>query len=412
MKLSAKITIALFVTILTLLIDSYVIKGVHILTLFNESVNTIYWSFSVLMLIILSVSFYFFNPSKHATGFFSSFFSFFISVLIAKIGFAVVLTLEDIYRLIASTIIKISHFNTQDFELISRHFAWSYAALFFGLFLLVFVIYGIIFGKYRYKVHTQNLYFDDLPDAFDGFKIVQISDIHSGSFTDAKPIEKAIELINAQGADLFVFTGDLVNNVAHEIEPWIDYFKKIKAPHGQFSILGNHDYGDYVQWPNDESKRHNLNTLKTHHHSMGFKLLLDEHATISKDGHQLKLLGIENWGVGFGQRGDLKKALQGVQQNDFKVLLSHDPSHWDAEVKAHDSHIHLTLSGHTHGMQFGIELFGFKWSPVKYRYKNWAGLTTENNRNLYVNRGFGFLGFRGRVGIWPEITVLHLHKKK
>ena len=220
-----------------------------------------------------------------------------------------------------------------------------------------------------------------------------------------------INHINAQKSDLFVFTGDLVNNAASEIVPYIGHFSQIKAPFGQFSVLGNHDYGDYIKWPTEADKIQNLNQLKAYHQELGFKLLLDEHVELHKNGEKIILAGIENWGIGFGERGDLNKALQNTSVNDFKILLSHDPSHWDAQVKNYPSKIQLSLAGHTHGMQFGIEAFGIKWSPVKYRYKHWAGIKTENGRYLNVNRGFGFLGFSGRIGIWPEITVIELKKK-
>ncbi|MBI3235688.1 MAG: metallophosphoesterase [Bacteroidetes bacterium] len=390
MKLQARIFIAVFVTAITLLLDSYVVKGLQVLMTPESGGVSIYWITSILILAVLAITFLVIQPAKGIPQFLTGYFSFFISTLIA---------------------FKLLHFSSANFALIERSSAFSYLAIAFAIFMLFFVIYGVIFGKYRYKIHKQILYFEDLPSAFENFKIVQISDIHSGSFSKQNPIKKGIDLINAQKADLFVFTGDLVNNVATEIEPWIPFFQTIKAPYGQYSILGNHDYGDYVAWPSEAHKSQNLDKLKSHHKTIGFRLLLDEHIHIEKAGQSIKLVGIENWGEGFGKRGNLNKALQGTNHHDFKVLLSHDPSHWDAEVKNHDSKIHLTLSGHTHGMQFGFELFGFKWSPVKYRYKNWAGLTEENKRNLYVNRGFGFLGFSGRVGIWPEITVIELRKK-
>ncbi|WP_316803662.1 metallophosphoesterase [Pedobacter nototheniae] len=271
--------------------------------------------------------------------------------------------------------------------------------------------YGITLGKYAYRVIKHTLYFDDLPENFDGFTITQISDVHAGSFTNPIAVQKGIDMINAQKSDLFVFTGDLVNNAASEIKPYIGHFSQIKAPYGQFSILGNHDYGDYIKWPTEADKIRNLQQLKAYHKDLGFTLLLDEHVEIVKNGEKIILAGVENWGIGFGERGDLQRALQNTGINDFKVLLSHDPSHWDAQVKQYPSKIQLTLAGHTHGMQFGIEAFGIKWSPVKYRYKHWAGIKTENNRFLNINRGFGFLGFSGRIGIWPEITVIELKKK-
>jgi uncharacterized protein len=272
-------------------------------------------------------------------------------------------------------------------------------------------VYGILYGKHNFKVKEEVIYFEELPTAFDGFRIAQISDIHSGSFKDKAKVQKGVNLLKAQGADMVVFTGDLVNNKAEEIEPFLDIFKSIEAPFGKYSILGNHDYGDYFQWPSVEAKVKNFTKLKAKHELMGFRLLLDEHVSIVLGNDKIQLLGVENWGIGFKSKGDLNKALEGVEINDFKILLSHDPSHWDEEVKKESNKIHLTLSGHTHGMQFGIETPIFRWSPVQYRYPNWAGLSEFMGRYLYVNRGFGFHAFSGRVGIWPEITVIELRKK-
>jgi predicted MPP superfamily phosphohydrolase len=291
-----------------------------------------------------------------------------------------------------------------------RNLHWvEFATILFILTILIF-IYGMVRGKYAYRVIKHTLFFDDLPENFEGFTITQISDVHAGSFNNPKAIKRGIELINAQKSDLFVFTGDLVNNKASEIVPWMPDFSRIKAPYGQFSVLGNHDYGDYVKWESEENKRANLQQLKTYHAEMGYRLLLDEHVEIYKNGQKIILAGVENWGLGFGERGDLQKALRNVSPSDFKILLSHDPSHWEAQVKQNPSKIQLTLAGHTHGMQFGIEAFGIKWSPVKYRYAHWAGVKSENGRYLNINRGFGFLGFSGRIGIWPEVTVIELRK--
>nr|MBC7612493.1 metallophosphoesterase [Pseudopedobacter sp.] len=326
----------------------------------------------------------------------------FVGFTVSEILFSIILLIGDMSRIAL---------NIAGFQLTERIYGFSLvAAIAFILMILLFA-YGMIRGKYRYRVIKQVLFFDDLPKAFDGFTITQISDVHSGSFDSVKGVQKGIDLINQQASDLFVFTGDLVNNKSAEIVPWIPMFSQIKAKYGQFSILGNHDYGDYVQWPNADKKHENLDDLKRHHQKIGFRLLLDEHVTIEKDGDKIILAGVENWGVGFGEKGDLNQALARTLTSDFKVLLSHDPSHFDAQVKNHPSKIHLTLSGHTHGMQFGIEAFGIKWSPVSLRYKHWAGLKEEFDRYLYVNRGFGFLGFSGRVGIWPEITVIELRKK-
>jgi predicted MPP superfamily phosphohydrolase len=265
-------------------------------------------------------------------------------------------------------------------------------------------------GKYNYKVHRTTLYFDDLPDAFDGFTITQLSDIHSGSFDNTEAMQRGIDLANAQKSDLFVFTGDLVNNAAWEIEPYIPNFSQLKAPYGQFSILGNHDYGDYIKWDSEAEKAANLDKLKEHHKALGYRLMLNENVEIEKSGQKIALIGVENWGKGFIQIGDLDKALKGVDKNAFKILLSHDPTHWEEKVRYNPTTIHLTLSGHTHGAQFGVEVAGFRWSPVQYRYLDWAGLVNEKNRYLYVNRGFGFLAFSGRLGIWPEVTVITLKK--
>lgn len=279
-----------------------------------------------------------------------------------------------------------------------------------GIIVFFSFVYGSFKGKYRYKLHRHVLYFDDLPAAFDGFTITQISDIHSGSFGNKNAIQKGIDLINKQKSDLFLFTGDLVNNVAQEILPWKELFRQITAPFGQYSVLGNHDYGDYVAWSSREAKIQNMNNLIQYQREMGFQLMLDENVTIEKDGEKIVLIGIQNWGHGFSQYGDLNKALKGVEDGAFKILMSHDPSHFEHEVKEHAQKIHLTLSGHTHGMQMGFEFLGWKWSPVKLRYRRWAGLYQENDRYLHINRGFGYLGFSGRVGIWPEVTVIELRK--
>jgi hypothetical protein len=360
----------------------------------------VFWIFSLLLISCLIIGFFTLYRSKKFKSLFNVIVNVFLTFLVTKLVFLTVLFAEDCFRLLAGMFS----------EYPPRSLLVSRAALVLSAIPFFSFLFGVTKGKYNYKVRRTKLVLKELPEAFDGFTITQISDIHSGSFDSKNGVKRGIELINAQQSDLFVFTGDLVNNKATEIEPWIDIFKTIKAKHGKFSILGNHDYGDYIQWRSAEEKVQNLDRLKINHKKLGFKLLLDEHVLIEKEKETITLLGVENWGLGFGQRGNLNKALHGVDQKSIKILLSHDPSHWDAEVKKRPEHIHLTLSGHTHGMQFGIELFGWKWSPVKYRYRNWAGLTEEKGRNLYVNRGFGFLGFSGRVGIWPEITVIELKK--
>jgi predicted MPP superfamily phosphohydrolase len=273
----------------------------------------------------------------------------------------------------------------------------------------------MVAGRFRFRVRRETLYFDDLPAAFDGFTITQLSDIHIGSFdpeSHRDEVREGLKLAQDQQSDLFVFTGDLVNNQAEEMLPWKNEFGVLKAPFGQFSILGNHDYGDYLYgFDPSPAKTKNFEQLVATHGEIGFNLMRNQHTVLEKNGEKIYLLGVENWGKGFKQEGKLNLALDGVPDDAFKILLSHDPSHFDEEVSKHESQIHLTLSGHTHGAQFGVEIPGIKWSPVQFRYSRWAGIYNEAKRYLYVNRGFGFLGFPGRVGIWPEVTVLTLKRK-
>lgn len=277
---------------------------------------------------------------------------------------------------------------------------------------LTSLLYGMYKGRYNYKVLQYELTYDDLPEAFDGFTITQISDVHSGSFDNAKKVQYGIDLINRQQSDVILFTGDFVNNRTSELDPWIDTFAQLKAPFGKYSVMGNHDYGDYMQWPSEAAKVENFEAFKKAHQSMGFDLLLNESRFLEKDGQRLALIGVENWGAGrFKKAGDLNKAVSGLEATDFKVLMTHDPSHWEAEVLPHPFPFHLTLSGHTHGMQFGIEIPGWiKWSPAQWRYKQWAGIYERDQQRINVNRGFGFLAYPGRVGMWPEVSVITLRR--
>ncbi len=332
-----------------------------------------------------------------------------LTVIIPKLVVLIILFGEDVYRWFLKGVSAISNGETK--SLPSRRKFISQLAL--GLAAIPFAsfIYGIIQGKYNYKVLKYQLSFKDLPDAFDGFTITQISDIHSGSFTNKEKIKYGVDLINQQKSDIMLFTGDIVNNKADEMDNWIDVFDKLEAKEGKFSVLGNHDYGDYMDWKNKEDKRNNFEAVKEVHKKIGFDLLLDEHRYLEKDGQKIALLGVENWGRGFKEKGDLEKASIGVQKDDFKILMSHDPSHWEHKVKQDEFNYHLTLSGHTHGLQMGIEIPGWiKWSPSKFVYKQWAGLYEEAGRYINVNRGFGYHAFPGRVGIWPEITVIELKK--
>ena len=350
---------------------------------------------------------------KYLTRFQEWIMSLFFTFLITKLIFILVLLLADIVRFfqgILRKMIKPKTPRTGDFFPSRRQFVAEAAALLAAIPFTGF-FYAMLKGKYDYRLHETTLYFEDLPAAFDGFTITQLSDFHSGSFDHMASVIRGIEIAKAQQSDLFVFTGDLVNNMAWEVEPYLSLFSQLKAPYGQFSILGNHDYGDYASWDSPEQKAANLVKLKEHHKTLGYRLMLNENTVIRKGNDQLALIGVENWGRGFIQKGDIDKALVGVDKDAFKILLSHDPTHWEEKIRYHPTTIHLTLSGHTHGAQFGIETDKLRWSPVQNRYLDWAGLANEKNRYLYVNRGFGFLAFSGRLGIWPEITRITLKKK-
>lgn len=417
--------VLLILGLLSLLMDWYVYQGIKKLTAnlktvgLRKAIRVLYWVFFIGFLLGFAFAIYLRISQDKNNPVVQWFMNAFLTLFVTKLVFLLVLFAEDIYRFLVAGyrfIRRSSNTNSTDTAAKEpllpqrRKFVSQLGLLLAGVPFFAFM-YGIAKGKYDYKVHRQVLYFDDLPEAFEGFTITQVSDVHAGSFDDAEAVQQGIELVKAQQSDLYVFTGDLVNDLASEIVPYKAAFGQIKAAHGQFSILGNHDYGMYANWDSDAERDANVEKLKQHHADMDYRLLLDEHINITRDGQQLVLLGVENWGKGFIEKGDLDKALEGVADDAFKVLLSHDPSHWDMIVKDHPKHIHLTLSGHTHGMQFGVETPMFRWSPVQYRYRNWAGLAEEKNKMLYVNRGFGFIGFSGRVGIWPEITVLELRRR-
>ena len=319
------------------------------------------------------------------------------------------LLLEDITRLIKAIFRK----PTNAPRIPSRRkfvstLGWGLAAIPFAS-----ILYSIFKGKYNYKVWKYTLYFDNLPKAFDGYRITQISDIHCGSFDNYEKIRYGVDLINSQKSDVILFTGDWVNNFANEVHNWKSLFATLQAPDGVFSIMGNHDYGDYSSWETPEAKQQNLEHLFQLQKQMGWQLLLNEHCYLERDGEKIALIGVENWGHGrFSKYGDLNKAMEGVNTEDFKILMSHDPTHWQEVVLPENKDIQLTLSGHTHGMQCGIEIPGWlKWSPSQYIYKYWGGMYEEGGKYLNVNRGFGYHAFPGRLGVWPEITVIELKTK-
>jgi len=414
------LTFFLILAGLTVLLDWYIYAGLRTFATGWKSKRwrrVVLWGYLILSMGITLLFLMGISSLRTATGmmpYHEWVLSFFLIGLISKIFFALVLLIGDIGRLfygLGDNLINHGKRANKPFFPARRKFI-SEAAILVAALPVTSLLYAMVWGKYDYRLYRETLYFDDLPDTFDGFTITQVSDIHSGSFDNKAAVQRGIDLAKAQKSDLFVFTGDLVNNAAWEIEPYIDMFKQLKAPYGQFSILGNHDYGDYIHWNSEEEKAANLERLKGQHKKLDYRLLLDENVVLEKNGQKISLIGVQNWGRGFIQIGDLDKALRGAAQDSFKILLSHDPTHWEEKVRYHPTKIHLTLAGHTHGAQFGVEAGKLRWSPVQYRYLDWAGLIEEHGRQLYVNRGFGFLAFSGRLGIWPEVTVITLKKKK
>ncbi len=343
--------------------------------------------------------------------------AFVLGFVVGKVLILLAMLIDDIRRLITWAITAIAYNNTADTAApqdggIARSVFLKRTALVLGGLSVLGFSYGIS-NRYKYRVRKIKLKLAGLPDSFKGLKIVQISDIHTGSFDDHGAVAHGIQRVMDQQADIIFFTGDLVNNHADEVdEKYQQMYSTLKAPMGVYSTLGNHDYGDYVQWSTPQAKIDNLDKLKAMHAAMGWKLMMNEHVILERGNDKIALIGIENWSAkaNFPKYGDMRKAYAGLKEKNVpvKILLSHDPSHWHAQVVPEYGDVQLTLSGHTHGMQFGIDTKWYKWSPVQYMYKEWAGLYTQGDQNLYVNRGFGFLGYPGRLGVLPEITVFEL----
>jgi predicted MPP superfamily phosphohydrolase len=404
--------------VLVILLDSYVFQAIKTV---SQSVSpktrtilySVYWILTALV-IIGFLLFVFtdqsFLPKKFRTYLFATIMGLFFAKIIAS----VFLLMDDIRRGIQWVGGKVFFSNTEGETIsgdgISRSVFLSWLGLAMGGGLFSTLIYGYS-NKYNYEVKRVQLSFDNLPQGFKGLKILHISDIHSGSFTNKQAVLKGVQKILNEQADIILFTGDLVNDKATEMDDYRDVFGLLKAPMGVYSTLGNHDYGDYISWPADGiTKVQNLENVKKVHADLGWRLLMNEHVVLERNGGQIALIGIENWSAKarFPKHGRMDLAYPGSEKYPFKILMSHDPSHWDAQVRPDYGAIDLTLSGHTHGMQFGIEIPGFKWSPVQYVYKEWGGLYEEGKQKLYVNRGYGFIGYPGRVGIMPEITVITL----
>lgn len=400
-----------------LALDFYVFQAIKVVSSAASPrtkmvITVVFWTISVITLLFLFLMPYI-NYDKWPRSVRTYLFATILGLFFAKIIAVVFFLLDDIRRVIQWASAKIFFRNTEaetfSGDGITRSVFLSWLGLGAGTALFGTLLYGFS-NKYKYELRRVKLAFDNLPASFKGLKIVHISDIHSGSFTDKAAVTLGVEKALKEKPDLILFTGDLVNDRATEMENYMDVFSRLKAPMGVFSTLGNHDYGDYVQWESEAAKSANLENLKKVHANLGWRLLMNEHVALEKNNEQIALLGIENWGAKgrFPKYGRMDLAHPGTEKYPFKILMSHDPSHWDAEVQPKYGDIDLMLAGHTHGMQFGVEIPGIKWSPVQYMYKEWAGLYEKGKQKLYVNRGFGFIGYPGRVGILPEITVIEL----
>lgn len=388
-----------------LFLEVYIYQAIRTLT-DNSWIRIGYWVISLAVYGIFTYEVSHFQRSDRSTARAQIMISLFLIFILPKIFIVLFLLIDDIVRT-GGYLIGFAKPSENFFP--ERRKFLSLVGLGMSGVLSALFIDGITFGKYRHKVRRVKVKFPNLPQNFKGYKIIQISDVHSGSFSDPSKLQHAVDLINEQKPDLVLFTGDMVNNVADEFKPFIPLFSQIKAKDGKFAVLGNHDYGDYVTWASPNAKKENLDTLISYEKQAGFDMLRNEHRVIEKNGEKIYILGVENWGLKpFPQFGKLDDALKGVPDSATKILMSHDPTHFDYVVKKHPKDIHLTLSGHTHGMQFGLDLKNIKWSPVQYRYPKWADLYESEGKLLYVNRGFGVLGYPGRVGVLPEITLFEL----
>lgn len=412
--------------IFILLIDGYTYKGLITLWKMPERnglplfLNILFWLVP-LTLILSVILMIFLRPSEPDPRVFNGHFyviAFTLLFYLPKLVFIFFHILEDIvfvtektYKFI-KTLIRQGKRSVRPRRNIRRSF-FSRAGIVIAIIPFLAVIYGVAVGRFDFQVINKQIEFTSLPDSFDGFRIIHISDLHVGSFYGHKDqVRHAVKIINAQRPDMIVFTGDLVNNFTAEVDGFMDILAEMHAPYGIYSILGNHDYGDYYQWESEAEKEKNFNDMLIAKEEIGFRLLMNEWDSIVIDGDKIALIGVENWGEPpFPQYGDLQKASQGTERFPFRILLTHDPSHWDAEVLGKKD-ISLTLAGHTHGMQFGIENSLVRWSPSKFKYPRWAGLFEETGQYLYVNRGLGYVAFPGRIGMPPEITVIELKVAK
>jgi predicted MPP superfamily phosphohydrolase len=404
---------SLIILLIALLLDLYVFQAVKALSQsvsprWKVTIYGLYWGLSVLSLLTFIILPYIQlrAPRTHAY-----LFTIVIGLYLSKLIAAVFLFIDDLRRVLQWAVNKAASRPAGEpaGEGISRSAFLSWMGLGLGTSLFSTLIYGFS-NKYNYKIHRVQLAYDNLPAGFKGMKIVQLSDIHSGSLKNPELVNKGIDMVLAEKPDLILFTGDLVNDIATEMKDYKSLFARLRAPMGVYSTLGNHDYGDYYWWETAEIKKANLDHLKRIQADMGWRLLMNEHVALERGGDRIALIGIENWSAKarFPKYGKMRQAYEGTEKYPFKILMSHDPSHWDAEIRPQYPDVDLALAGHTHGMQWGIDLPGFKWSPVRFVYKQWAGLYEEGKQKLYINRGFGFIGYPGRFGVLPEITVIEL----
>lgn len=393
---------------LIILVDLITMRGINLLLdspapELTEWVTILHWGIS-LIFILLIITLIIRPPEMKSPAASRRMFTFtgaFIIIYIPKFFFAGFMVLDELFYQTARFM------NLAD----ERFLFFIFPGIFLSAVSFLFILYGIFFGKTNLQTRKLKIDFKSLPAAFDGLKILHISDLHLGSLnSNSSYPEKIVSRINSLKPDLVLFTGDLVNNVAEEAAPWIETFKKIRAPKGKFAVLGNHDYGEYVNWKNEQEKQENHQKIREFHKKIGFQLLNNDGHTLSENGDSLSILGVENWGLPpFPQPGDLNEAQSKVSPSDFQILLSHDPSHWDAEV-AEKTKISLTLAGHTHGFQFGVFGKNFKWSPVQYKYPRWAGLYKNGHQKLHISKGLGFIGFPGRVGMPPDVSLIELKR--
>jgi hypothetical protein len=419
--------------VILLLIDWYVFQAVKTLSRSatestQRAITFIYWGFTALSLLAF-VLMQFLPPDSLSRQVRTFIWAGIAIPYFSKIFAVIIILIDDIgrfFRWIVSLFYKPSVIEavqdssgkttpvngTMATDTISRSDFLMKTALVVGAVPFAAFTWGIISGAHDYRIRRIKLPLKNLPSGFHGMTIAQISDIHSGSFFNKTAVKGGVEMLLGQKPDMVFFTGDLVNSHAEEVNSYIDVFDKVKAPLGVYSTLGNHDYGKYVQWPSAHAERQNVLNVVAAHKQMGWNIMLDEHKILEQGGDKIALIGVQNLGFGPAalRAGNLAKAYKGTEDYPVKLLLSHDPTHWDAEVRPKFSDIDVQFSGHTHGAQFGVEIGSIRWSPTQYFYKQWAGLYQEGDQRLYVNRGYGYIGYPGRVGILPEITIFELVK--